>query len=77
MPYAAFASPQTLNLYVFVGNNPLSKVDPDGHSFCGAPVGVQQKLMRHAQVSTTMKYGNAYMTEKRKAHGAVELSRAA
>lgn len=38
---------------------------------CGAPIGVQQKLMRHAQVSTTMKYGNAYMTEKRKAHGAV------
>ena len=32
---------------------------------------IQQKLMRHAQVSTTMKYGNAYMTEKRKAHGAV------
>ena len=38
---------------------------------CGAPIGVQQKLMRHAQVSTTMKYGNAYITEKRKAHGAV------
>jgi hypothetical protein len=34
---------------------------------CGAPIGVQQKLMRDAQVSTTMKYGNAYMTEKRKA----------
>ena len=38
---------------------------------CGAPIGVQQKLMRHAQVSTTMQYGNAYMTEKRKAHGTV------
>jgi len=38
---------------------------------CGAPIGVQQKLMHHAQVITTMKYGNAYMTEKRKAHGAV------
>jgi len=38
---------------------------------CGAPIGVQQKLMRHAQVSTTMQYGNAYMTEKRKAYGAV------
>jgi integrase len=38
---------------------------------CGAPIGVQQKLMRHAQVSTTMRYGNAYMTQKRKAHGAV------
>jgi integrase len=38
---------------------------------CGAPVGVQQKLMRHAQVSTTMRYGDAYMAEKRKAHSAV------
>jgi hypothetical protein len=28
---------------------------------CGAPIGVQQKLMRHAQISTTMKYGDAYM----------------
>jgi hypothetical protein len=40
-------------------------------AYCGAPIGVQQKLMRHTQVSTTMQYGNAYMTEKRKAHGAV------
>ena len=31
VPYATYASPQTLNLYGFVGNNPLSKVDPDGH----------------------------------------------
>lgn len=31
VPYATFTSPQTLNLYVFVGNNPLSSVDPDGH----------------------------------------------
>lgn len=38
---------------------------------CGAPIGVQQKLMRHAQVSATMKYGDAYMGEKRKAHSAV------
>jgi integrase len=30
---------------------------------CGAPIGVQQKLMRHAQVSAAMRYGNAYMTE--------------
>lgn len=33
----------------------------------GAPVGVQQKLMRHAQVSTTMNiYGNALMNAKRR-----------
>lgn len=35
----------------------------------GAPVGVQQKLMRHAQVSTTMNvYGNAIMDSKREAN---------
>ena len=35
----------------------------------GAPVGVQQKLMRHAHVSTTMdQYGNASAMEKRKAN---------
>jgi integrase len=35
----------------------------------GAPVGVQQKLMRHAQVSTTMNtYGNAQMNSKRTAN---------
>ena len=35
----------------------------------GAPVGVQQKLMRHAQVSTTMNtYGNAQMQSKRTAN---------
>jgi RHS repeat-associated protein len=33
VPYASYGSPQTLNLYAFVGNNPISKVDPDGHSF--------------------------------------------
>lgn len=35
----------------------------------GAPVGVQQKLMRHAQVSTTMNiYGDALMQSKRDAN---------
>jgi len=38
----------------------------------GAPVGVQQKLMRHAQVSTTMNvYGNALMGAKREANSKV------
>ncbi len=33
---------------------------------------MQQKLMRHAQVSTTMNvYGNAYMEGKREAHAKV------
>jgi integrase len=38
----------------------------------GAPIGVQQKLMRHAQVSTTMNvYGNALMASKREANSKV------
>ena len=37
-----------------------------------APIDVQQKLMRHAQVSTTMNvYGNALMTAKREANSKV------
>jgi integrase len=38
----------------------------------GAPIGVQQKLMRHAQVSTTMDiYSSAYLEAKRAANGVV------
>lgn len=37
----------------------------------GAPIGVQQKLMRHAQPSTTMNYGNSQMKAKRKANSKV------
>jgi integrase len=38
----------------------------------GAPMGVQQKLMRHAQISTTMNvYGNVLMTAKREANSKV------
>lgn len=31
VPYAKLDDPQSLNLYAYVLNNPLSKVDPDGH----------------------------------------------
>jgi hypothetical protein len=34
VPYADFATPQSLNLYTYVGNNPLTGVDPDGHLDC-------------------------------------------
>ncbi len=32
VPYANFGDPQSLNLYQYVGNNPLSRADADGHS---------------------------------------------
>src|SRR4029077_13182324 len=33
VPYADFHDPQSLNLYGFVGGNPASKADPDGHDW--------------------------------------------
>ena len=41
----------------------------------GAPMGVQQKLMRHADISTTAKYGDALMESKRK-HNSIVVRRA-
>jgi hypothetical protein len=32
VPYAKLDDPQTLNLYAYVRNNPLSRVDADGHT---------------------------------------------
>ena len=31
IPYAQLADPQSLDLYSYVGNNPLRRFDPDGH----------------------------------------------
>jgi RHS repeat-associated protein len=33
IPYANFADPQSLNLYIYVGNNPLGMFDPNGHGW--------------------------------------------
>lgn len=35
VPYAHFGDPQSLNLYSYVRNNPMSTVDLDGHSDAG------------------------------------------
>jgi RHS repeat-associated protein len=31
VPYAVLDDPQSLNLYAYVGNNPLTRFDPNGH----------------------------------------------
>jgi RHS repeat-associated protein len=35
VPYAEFANPQSLNLYSYVRNNPLTLIDEDGHDCSG------------------------------------------
>jgi hypothetical protein len=34
VPYAKLDDPQTLNLYSYVENNPLTRADVDGHATC-------------------------------------------
>ena len=36
VPYSSLDNPQSLNLYAYVGNNPLSHVDADGHIYDGS-----------------------------------------
>ncbi len=49
VPYAKLDNPQSLNLYAYVGNNPLTGVDSDGHfgcneapQFCGSISGAAE-----------------------------------
>jgi RHS repeat-associated protein len=37
VPYAQFGDPQSLNLYTYVRNHPISQSDPDGHT-CADPI---------------------------------------
>jgi RHS repeat-associated protein len=55
VPYSSLENPQTLNLYAYVRNNPLSKADADGHAFglddlvgavTGAIVGVGVEVVK-------------------------------
>lgn len=41
VPYADLENPQSLNLYSYVGNNPLSRTDPDGHDYVICQTGGQ------------------------------------
>jgi RHS repeat-associated protein len=50
VPYAKLDDPQTLNLYAYVGNNPMTRDDDDGHDSIGP-----QEAMAQFQQSTDQK----------------------
>jgi RHS repeat-associated protein len=52
VPYSSLGDPQSLNLYQYVGNNPLSKADADGH--CLEDVCVVEGVVAVAFVATAI-----------------------
>lgn len=54
IPYALLGDPQTLNLYAYVRNNPLSKNDPDGHCGAGGAPGQQAEPSDCSHVKVTV-----------------------
>jgi RHS repeat-associated protein len=71
VPYAKLDDPQTLNLYGYVGNNPLSRVDANGHGYLlekfeeifyakvsvGPGVGAELKLTKYLGVKAEARAG--------------------
>lgn len=57
VPYSKLDDPQTLNLYGYVGNNPLSRVDADGHEISEALEHFRNVL---AQTTVKVTFGFGY-----------------
>ena len=55
VPYADLHNPQTLNLYAYVENNPLGKIDPDGHADLGGATAndIQAGNVQTADISSS------------------------
>ncbi len=55
VPYANYTNPQTLNLYAYVGDNPLSLADADGHctDTTNAPCELAEAAKKNSNAETS------------------------
>jgi RHS repeat-associated protein len=69
VPYADYTDPQSLNLYGYVRNNPLSKVDADGHDSMAisfddykahGPLGIPMPFTGHGALVTIDSKGHTH-----------------
>jgi RHS repeat-associated protein len=60
VPYAAFTDPQSLNLYLYAGSNPLIHVDADGHCWpqwiCNFGQAVKNGVTNHGFVTDNTRH---------------------
>src|SRR6185312_17536639 len=56
-PYAVFGDPQSLNLYNYVRNDPISRIDPDGHYEVNASGRVAQPFALFAKAGVVHSAG--------------------
>ena len=67
VPYAVFGDPQSLNLYGYVRNDPVSRADADGHSAAGnAGCGQQGGLPCGGDTSTPSFHPTTRIKHKRR-----------
>ena len=59
VPYAVFGDPQSLNLYGYVRNDPVSQADADGHGTCGPGI----KMEANTQCNTGSNPGSPDNTQ--------------
>ncbi len=76
VPYADFGNPQSLNLYSYVKNNPVTSTDPDGHcTVDGEQHGWLWCAAHWAGITETKKEAAAWEAEQKKAMAAYQAYR--